>query len=308
MTRKEIIIGSRGSKLALYQSGLVAEELRKTNPDLEFQIRRIRTTGDRILKTPLDRMEGQGVFVKELEEALLAGDIDMAVHSLKDVPTELNPELKLGAVGMRIDARDAFVSRTGRKLAELAEGATVGTGSPRRTLQLKSFRRDIQVRPMRGNIDTRLNKLYSGELDGIILAAAAMLRMGMKDRIAEYLSTDYFLPAVGQGALAVEIRTSDSEMDDLVGRINDEDTWRCIQAERAFLSALGGGCQVPIAALGVTSGNTLRLEGLVAGVKTNRILRAETTGSSATPDGIGQSLADILFAEGAQELISEINI
>ena len=308
MVRKSIIIGSRGSKLALYQTELVVQELKRIYPDVDLHIRKISTMGDRTDKTPIDKIGGQGIFIKELEKALLAGEINMAVHSLKDIPTELGSEFALAAVGMRIDARDAFISRSGRKLSELPERSSVGTGSPRRAVQLKSFRRDIQVCPLRGNIDTRLNKLRSGEFDGIILAAAAMMRMGWEDRITEYLSTDYFLPAVGQGALAVEIRASDREMADMLASINDEATWRSIMAERAFLSALGGGCVVPIAALGTVSGNTLRLEGMVAGVRTNRILRASSSGSSADPESTGQSLAGKLLAEGAQELIAEIQL
>ncbi len=305
MGKSSIIVGSRGSKLALLQTELVVQRLRESYHDLQFHVKRIKTSGDRDRTTSLAQIGGQGIFTKELEEALLSGEIDMAVHSLKDVPTELSPEFKLAAVGMRIDARDAFLSRSGKPLSELPQGACVGTGSQRRAVQLKAFRPDIQIRSLRGNIDTRLSKLYSGELEGIIVAAAAMLRMGWEHRITEYLPVELFLPSAGQGALAVEIRALDQELSTLLSVVNDEPTWQSVQAERAFLSALGGGCRAPIAALGTVTDNSLHLEGMVASTDGSRTLRAAEDGSPAEPEKIGKLLAERLLSLGAQELIAE---
>jgi len=303
--KSSIIVGSRGSKLALLQTELVVQRLRESYHDIQFHVKRIKTSGDRDRTTSLAQIGGQGIFTKELEEALLSGEIDMAVHSLKDVPTELSPEFKLAAVGMRIDARDAFLSRSGKPLSELPQGACVGTGSQRRAVQLKAFRPDIQIRPLRGNIDTRLTKLYSGELEGIIVAAAAMLRMGWEHRITEYLPVELFLPSAGQGALAVEIRALDQELSALLSVVNDEATWQSVQAERAFLSALGGGCRAPIAALGTVTDNSLHLEGMVASTDGSRTLRAAEDGPPAEPEKIGKLLAERLLSLGAQELIAE---
>ncbi len=304
MGKRSIIVGSRGSKLALLQTELVVQQLRESYHDLEFHVKRIKTSGDRDRTSSLAEIGEQGIFIKELEEALLSGEIDMAVHSLKDMPTELSSEFKLAAVGMRIDARDAFLSKSGKPLSELPEGACVGTGSERRAVQLRVCRPDIQIRPLRGNIDTRLSKLYSGELEGIIVAAAAMLRMGWGDRITEYLPIELFLPSVGQGALAVEIGALDQELSGLLSVVNDEPTWQSVQAERAFLSALGGGCRAPIAALGTVADNSLHLEGMVASSDGSRTLRAAEDGAPADPEKIGKLLAEKLLSLGAREFIA----
>jgi hydroxymethylbilane synthase len=302
--KRSIIVGSRGSKLALLQTELVVQRLRESYHDLEFHIKRIKTSGDRYRTTSLAEIGGQGIFIKELEEALLSGEIDMAVHSLKDMPTELSSAFKLAAVGMRIDARDAFLSKSGKPLSEMPAGACVGTGSERRAVQLRAYRPDIQIRPLRGNIDTRLSKLYSGELEGIIVAAAAMLRMGWGDRITEYLPIELFLPSVGQGALAVEIGALDQELSGLLSVVNDEPTWQSVQAERAFLSALGGGCRAPIAALGTVADNSLHLEGMVASSDGSRTIRAAEHGAPADSEKIGKLLAEKLLSLGARELIA----
>jgi len=302
---KSIVVGSRGSKLALLQTELVIQRLKKDYPELDFRVRQIRTKGDSDRRSSLSQMGVQGIFVKELEEALISGEIDIAVHSLKDMPTDISPEFRLAAVGMRIDARDAFVSKNGDSFTTLPQGAIIGTGSERRAVQMKSMRSDIRIRDIRGNIDTRLKKLYSGEYDGIIVAAAALLRMGLKEKIAEYLPINPFLPSVGQGALAVEIEASNKEMYDIVSNVNEEQTWQCVQAERAFLSTLGGGCRTPIAALGTFSGGLLHLEGMVADREGTRILRDEETGAFDTYVNIGRSLARKLLSMGAGELLLE---
>ncbi|GAI07536.1 unnamed protein product, partial [marine sediment metagenome] len=260
---KSIIIGSRGSQLALIQSESVAAKIRELNPSLKVSISKIVTKGDRNRRTHFDRIAGVGIFVKELEEALINGRIDLAVHSLKDVPTQIPQGLRLAAVTERIDPRDVLVSRAG-SLAELPAGSRIGTGSFRRAIQLAGYRPDLEVGNIRGNVGTRLRKVSRGEFDGVILAAAALIRLGWEDQISEYLPLEHFLPAVGQGALSVETRLGDEEIAELISPINHLPTWQGITAERAFLSALGGGCRTPIAALGTVAGNILRLEGMPA--------------------------------------------
>ena len=280
------------------------QQLKRSYPDLEFAIEKIKTSGDRARKASLDRIGGQGVFVKELEEALLAGDIDLAVHSLKDMPTELSPKFKLAAVGMRADPRDVLISKSGACLAELSKGASLGTGSPRRSIQLKALRPDIQIRPLRGNIDTRVRKVHSGELDGAILAAAALLRLGWEEKIAEYLPIEDCLPAAGQGALAVEVRAEDAEMSELAAACNHGPTQQSVAAERAFLQGVGGGCRAPIAALGVVAEGSLRLEGMVASADGGKMLRASQEGSPAAAEQVGRTLAHKLLEMGARELMA----
>lgn len=301
---RRIIVGSRGSKLALIQAESVVTRIKKANPDLEVSINQIVTRGDRNQLIQLDHMSGIGVFVKELEEALLDGQIDLAVHSLKDIPTQIPSGLNIAAVTERLDPRDVLVSR-GERLVDLGAGARIGTGSLRRTVQLSAYHPDLEVCGIRGNVDTRLRKVTDGEYDGVILAAAALERLGWEDRISEYLPTEYFLPAVGQGVLAVETRSDDSKVADIVVPLNDLPAWESITAERAFLSALGGGCRAPIAALGVVNGTVLRLEGMVADIRGKKILRTAAEGSATAPAELGVSLAQQLLDVGAGELLAE---
>lgn len=303
--REKIIVGSRGSKLAMIQTEFVVSHLKAVLPGIDVSISRIVTGGDRNRNVPLENMAGIGFFVKELEEALFAKRIDLAVHSLKDVPTEISPELRLVVITERIDPRDVLVSR-GEKLSELATGSKIGTGSLRRAVQLSSFRQDLAVSGIRGNVDTRMRKVTSGEYDGVILAAAALHRLGWEDKITEYLPTEYFLPAVGQGALVIEARAADTELAGMLAPLNHESTWQSVTAERAFLLALGGGCRAPIAALGTVNGTTLQLEGMVADNKKNRILRSSATGSTSEPENLGLQLAENLFGMGAKELLAEV--
>lgn len=303
--RTKIVVGSRGSKLALIQAESVVAKIREVNPHLKVSISHIVTKGDRNRHTQLDRIDSIGVFVKELEEALLDGRIDLAVHSLKDMPTQINQGLCLVAVTQRLDPRDVLVSRSER-LAELAPGSRVGTGSFRRAVQLASYRPDLEVCSIRGNVDSRLRKVSYGEVDGVILAAAALIRLGWEDKISEYLPLEHFLPAVGQGALAIETRLGDEEIAGLVSPINHLPTWQSVTAERAFLNALGGGCRAPIAAQGTVTGTTLKLEGMVADVSGKKILRASEEGSAMPPEELGVQLAQKMLAMGASELISEV--
>ena len=303
--RRKLIVGSRSSKLAAIQTESVVTKIREANPDLEVSISKIVTKGDRNRRTQLDRMAGIGVFVKEIEEALLDGRIDIAVHSLKDVPTEMPQELCLLAVTERLDPRDVLVSRTGR-LDEIPPGSKIGTGSLRRTVQLAQYRPDLETCGIRGNIDTRLRKVSSGEVDGVILAAAAILRLGWEDKISEYLPIESFLPAVGQGTLVIEARLDDGEVAELVSPINNLPTWQSITAERTFLSALGGGCRAPIAALGTVGYTTLKLQGMVADISGRKVLYASEEGSAMSPEEIGAQLAQKMLNMGASEFISEV--
>lgn len=302
--RRKVIVGSRGSRLALIQAESVVAKLRQVNPDLEISISKVVTQGDRDRHTPLDRVEGVGVFVKELEEALLDGKIDIAVHSLKDMPTEIPQGLGLLAVTERLDPRDVLISKS--RLDELPSGAKIGSGSLRRAVQLTQYRPDLEVCNIRGNVDTRLRKVASGEVDGVIVAAAAILRLGWENRITEYLPLEHFLPAVGQGALVIEARLDDEELAELVSSLNDLSVWQSITAERAFLRALGGGCRAPIAALGTVSNFALRLEGMVADVSQRKILRASEEGSAISPQEVGERLAQKMLGMGASEFISEV--
>jgi hydroxymethylbilane synthase len=299
--KRKLVVGSRGSRLALLQTESVVARIKEVNPDIEVSIIKIVTAGDRSRRR-LDST-GTAIFVKELEEALLEGRIDLAVHSLKDVPTELPPRLCLRAVTERLDPRDALVAKA--KLSELASGARIGTGSLRRTVQLMGCRPDLRARPIRGNIDTRLGKVASGEFDGVIVAAAAMLRLGREERITEYLPLEHFLPAVGQGALAIEARLDDKEVADITSPLNNVTSWQGITAERAFLHALGGGCRAPVAALGTVNGNKLRLEGMVASISGQRVLRAAEEGSAKFAEEIGAKLAERMKGMGAAEIIAE---
>lgn len=303
--RRKLIVGSRSSKLAVIQTKSVVAHIKEANPDLEVSISKIVTKGDRNRRTQLDRMAGIGVFVKEIEEALLDGRIDIAVHSLKDVPTEIPQELCLLAVTERLDPRDVLVSRTGR-LDEIPPGSKIGTGSLRRTVQLAQYRPDLETCGIRGNIDTRLRKVSSGEVDGVILAAAAILRLGWEDKISEYLPIESFLPAVGQGTLVIEARLDDWEMAELISPVNNLPTWQSITAERTFLSALGGGCRAPIAALGTVSNTTLKLQGMVADVSGQDVLYASQEGNAMAPEEIGAQLAQKMLNMGASEFISEV--
>ncbi|MBE0479436.1 MAG: hydroxymethylbilane synthase [Dehalococcoidia bacterium] len=301
--KTRIIVGSRGSKLALRQTDLVLDRLKSFYPEIACQVRVIKTTGDRDLKSVLDEIGGQGVFVKELEAALLSGEIDMAIHSLKDMPSELDMDFKLAAVCMRTDARDAFISSSGLPLAQLPLGASIATGSLRRAAQLRQCRPDIAISPVRGNVDTRLRKLNAGEFDGIIIAAAALARLGWQDRITEYLPIQDFLPAPGQGALAVETRAYDTDLNPCLEVINEEPLWQSITAERAFLRTFGAGCRIPVAAFATVQAGNLRIKGMAASIDGTTMLRDFREGPAPDAERIGRILAESLLGLGARELI-----
>ncbi len=276
---KEIIIGTRGSKLALAQSDEVAFQLKKICSNTSIRIKIIKTKGDKITNVPLSKIGGKGLFIKELEEALLSREIHLAVHSMKDVPTEIPAGLMMGAITKRLDPRDVLISKDGRGLDEIIEGAVIGTSSLRRKVQLTHYRPDLKVIDLRGNIGTRLKKLASqGELQAIVIAAAGLLRLHLEEKITQFLSKDVILPAAGQGALGIEIREDDQEISKIVVNLNDDDSNLAITAERAFLEELGGGCQVPAGVFGWLEGDILKLEGMVAKLDGQKIARAQIEG------------------------------
>ncbi|HAW60629.1 MAG TPA: hydroxymethylbilane synthase [Actinobacteria bacterium] len=302
---KKIVIGTRGSRLALWQANFVAEQLKKI-VSCEIVIKKIKTTGDKILDFPLTRIEGKGLFVKEIETALLNGEVDLAVHSMKDVPTDLPEGLVIGAMMPREDPLDALVSRDGFTLEGLPNGAVIGTSSLRRRAQLLHFRSDFTVTDVRGNLDTRLKKLESGKFDAIVVAAAGLIRMGWSDRITVRISTDVCLPAVGQGAVGVEIRGEDEEMAEPASVINHAETFASISAERALLKRLEGGCQIPIGALGIVEEGELKITAAVANLDGSRLVRHSISGSPGRAEEVGIALAERLLELGANEILSEI--
>jgi hydroxymethylbilane synthase len=304
-TNQVIRLGSRGSKLALWQAEFIQFEIeRRTGRTVE--ITRIKTTGDMILDVPLARVGGKGLFVKEIEESLLSGGIDLAVHSMKDVPTDLPDGLAIVAITRREDPRDAFLSVKYRKFEELPRGAKLGTSSLRRQTQLLGLRPDLSVETLRGNLDTRIRKMEEGRYDAIILAAAGLRRLGWEAKITEYIPEEMSLPAIGQGALGIEIRVDDRDTREAVSFLNDRDTAFAVRAERGFLKRLEGGCQVPIASYGRTEGDGIFLEGMVGRPDGSEIIRGNARGSTSDPEALGAGLAEQLLARGAREILDEV--
>jgi len=287
------------------QTELVLAELGRRFPDRQFRVLEIRTTGDRRPDVSLAAIGGQGVFVKELEAALRSRRVDLAVHSLKDVPADIGDGLILAAVTERGDVRDAVVTRDNRPLAELPSGARVGTGSLRRAVQVRALRPDLKVVDLRGNVDTRLRKVEEGQVDAAVLAAAGLARLGYLERAAEVLDTGAMLPAIGQGALTLEARADDAEVLEMASALDHREARLATTAERAFLARLGGGCRLPIAALGTMDGDSLRLRGLIADPGGQRILRGDTAGPASDAEAVGTALAEHLLSQGAAELIAE---
>lgn len=289
MTR--ITLGTRGSQLARWQTNWVANQLRAHVPDLEIVITLITTQGDRVLDTPLSQIGDKGLFTREIETALIDHRIDAAVHSLKDLPTDLPAGLTLAAICAREDVRDAIVSRLNIGLDALPRGARVGTSSLRRAAQLRAHRPDLKIVNMRGNVDTRLHKSLTDEYDAVVLAVAGLVRLGFANRITELLSLDVMLPAPGQGALAIETRADDANTRALVNQLDHAPTRAATNAERAFLRALGGGCQLPVAAYGQVDADTLHLRGLIASEDGAHVSRGELRGATTDADLLGAKLA-----------------
>ncbi|MFO7570844.1 MAG: hydroxymethylbilane synthase [Smithellaceae bacterium] len=298
-----IKIGTRGSKLALAQANAVMESLKKAAPEITAEICVIKTKGDILQDVSLLQIGGQGVFVKEIEEALLAGVIDLAVHSMKDVPGETPENLLFAAILPREDARDVLVFRDKIKFESMPKGARIGTGSLRRGAQLKSFMPDVEIVPLRGNIDTRLKKIETENLTGVILAAAGMKRLGYAEVISQFLPTEIMLPAVGQGALGLQVRKTDRELAALCARLNSATTAAEVTAERSYLRALGGGCRLPIAAYGLLEKQRLSLEGLVANPDGTAVVRDKVWGTIDEAEAMGKKLADMIMEKGGRTLL-----
>ncbi len=301
-----IRIATRKSALALWQAEFVQAELRRHHPQLQVELVPMSTQGDKILDTPLAKIGGKGLFVKELETAILEDRADIAVHSMKDVPVEFPPGLMLSTICQREDPRDAFVSNQFRSLSELPPGAVVGTSSLRRQCQLKALRPDLQVRDLRGNVNTRLSKLDNGEFAAIILAAAGLIRLGFAKRIASYLAVDSSLPANGQGAVGIECRSDDAQVQALLAPLEHAQTRSCVLAERAMNRGLQGGCQVPIGAFALQEGEQLWLRGLVGSLDGQQIIRDEIRGPVSAAEQLGQQLAKQLLAQGADAILAAV--
>ncbi|WP_223591119.1 hydroxymethylbilane synthase [Neobacillus bataviensis] len=303
---RKIIVGSRRSKLALTQTNWVIEQLKKIDPRFEFEIKEIVTKGDKILDVTLSKVGGKGLFVKEIEQAMLDKEIDMAVHSMKDMPAVLPEGLTIGCVPFREDHRDALISRDHVKLNDLKPGAIIGTSSLRRSAQLLAQRPDLEIKWIRGNVDTRLEKLKSEEYDAIILAAAGLSRLGWaSDVVTEFIDADICIPAVGQGALSIECREDDKELHELFEKFTCKKTERAVRAERAFLQKMEGGCQVPIAGFArIDENDEIVLNVLVGSPEGQEIFKEELRGQN--PEELGVQAADLLTQKGAKDLIDRV--
>lgn len=301
----QLRIGTRGSALALWQAEWVKAQLLAAHEELAVELLVIKTTGDKILDVPLAKVGGKGLFVKEIEEALLDGKADLAVHSVKDMPAELPEGLHLAVMPPREDPRDALISRNGAGLEALPHGARVGTSSLRRAAQLLHLRPDLRIETLRGNVDTRLRKLESEGFDAIVLAAAGLKRMELSHVVSEYLEPERMLPAVGQGALGIETRTGDAFTNEMVASLAHPETMTIVRAERAFLKRLEGGCQVPIGAHATMEGETLILTGMVADLEGVRLIRKELRGDAKQPEVVGERLAEVILESGGAEILAE---
>jgi len=305
MAPKLLRIGTRASQLALWQANWVKSELEKKYPGMEVTLTKIKTIGDKILDVPLAQVGGKGLFVKEIEEAMLRDEIDIAVHSMKDVPTEFPEGLGLYCITEREDPRDAVISRN-IKFADLPHGARIGTSALRRQAQLLKVRPDLEMVIIRGNVETRIRKLEDDKLDAVILAAAGLKRLGFTDKVAEYLDADFSIPAIGQGALGIECRLADPVITETIAFFNHPATSYAVRAERALLKRCQGGCQVPIAAHAIVTGDQLRLVGFIAAVDGQRSIKGEINGSAEQCEELGMLLADQLLASGGKEILEEV--
>ena len=306
MSRSTLILGTRGSKLAVHQSQWVQARLQELAPGLTISLQRIQTSGDKILDVPLAKIGGKGLFVKEIEDALLSKEIDLAVHSMKDVPTALPEGLDILCVPPREDPRDALITRDGCRLDQLKPGARIGTSSLRRQAQLLHYRPDFTIEMLRGNLDTRLRKLREGQFDAIVLAAAGLRRLSWDAEITEYLPVHLSLPAIAQGALGIEARSDDTFVRELLSRFEHRPTRITVTAERALLHRLEGGCQVPIAAHAALEGDRLTVDGLVASVDGRRVIRHQIQGPASEAQALGTKLAERLLADGGDVILKEI--
>lgn len=299
-------IGTRGSALALAQATLVQQQIQQRYPEITVDLVIIKTTGDKIQDVPLAKIGGKGLFTKEIELAILAGEVDLGVHSMKDVPTEVPAGLVIGITTVREDPRDAFISKKYRALPEIPPGGRIGTGSLRRKAQLLHLRPDLEIVPLRGNVDTRLRKLAEENLDAVILATAGLRRLGRAGEITAIIPAATMVPAIGQGALGLEYRQDDAETRELLAFLDHPATKVAVAAERAFLARLEGGCQVPIAAYGEIQNGAIVLDGLIGDLTGSRIFREQLSGPPAEAAALGRRLAERLLARGGAEILSEV--
>ena len=303
MERRELVIGTRGSKLALWQSEYIKAKVEALT-GLPVNPKIIKTTGDKILDVPLAKVGGKGLFTKELEVELLAGTVDLCVHSMKDVPTELPEGLVIAAMPERVDPRDVLVSGAGYDLTTLPEGGRVGTSSLRRVAQIRALRPDVEIVDVRGNLDTRMRKAEDGEVDAVVLAAAGITRMGWAERITGYIPTTQMVSAVGQGAIGIEIREDDEFMLHVMERIGHPETMECVTAERVVMRKLEGGCQVPIGAYARYEDDTLTMDAVVGSVDGTHIVREQLCGDAGQPEALGEAMVERLLALGAGEILA----
>jgi hydroxymethylbilane synthase len=307
MESRKIKIGSRGSPLALWQSNWIKDQLESRNPDIPVEIVIIKTSGDKIQDVPLAKIGGKGLFVKELEEALLRKDVDFAVHSMKDMPIKFPFALCIASVTKRENPFDALISRNNIKLNDLPKGAKIGTGSLRRASQLLHYRPDLNLIPLRGNVETRIKKLETEGLDAIILATAGLIRLGWGDKISEIISPEILLPAMGQGAVGIEARKHDVDNQILLADMDDENTHLALDAERAVVTQLEGGCNVPIGAFATIEGNEMTLRGLVASLDGKTLYKKELKGDKVNAVALGNEMGNALLDMGGDKIMHEIN-
>jgi len=303
---KPVVIGTRGSKLALWQAEWVRSAFRQDFPGVAVELSVIKTQGDKILDVPLAQVGGKGLFVKEIEEALLQGRADVAVHSMKDMPSEIPAGLAIGAVPEREIPFDVLISRNGLALRQIPAGGVIGTSSLRRAAQLRHLRPDLEVVPLRGNVETRIRKLDTDQLAAVVLAAAGVKRLGLGHRVTEHLDDESMLPAVGQGALCIEVREADPRIGPMVAALDHPATRTVVSGERAFLKRLQGGCQVPIAGYGRLEGALFMLTGLVADVDGSTVIKHRLSGPASSAERIGFELAEILLSRGADEILKNL--
>ena len=302
----KIVLGTRGSKLALWQAHYVADLIKMSSPETEVEIEVIKTTGDKILDVALSKIGDKGLFTKELELALTDGRVDLCVHSMKDVPSVLPDGLIIAAMPPRVDVRDALVAHDTQILETLPAGSKVGTGSLRRLAQLRNLRRDIEYVDLRGNLDTRLGKVKSGELDAVVLASAGITRMGWQDTITQYIPTEQMVSAVGQGAIGIEIREDDTTLLEICGRIACKDTMRAVEAERYIMRVLEGGCQVPIGAYARLEEDGFTIDALVASLDGSNLIRSTVSGSEEDSLTLAQTVVEDLLSQGALKILNDI--
>lgn len=304
---QNITIGTRGSQLALWQANFIKSAIEELFPEIRINLKIIKTKGDKILDRPLAMVGGKGLFVKEIELALTRGDIDLAVHSMKDMPGELPDGLMIGAVPKRENPFDVLLSKKGKLLQDYAKGAVVGTSSLRRASQIRHIRPDLEIRSIRGNLDTRVKKLKSGEYDAIVLAAAGLIRMGQADEITEYLDETVMLPAVGQGALCIETRDNDERTALIMKKLDHRETRMCVMGERAFLRQIEGSCHIPVACFAKIAGGEIVMNAAVASEDGSRMIKQQIISPALDAESAGKTLADRLLENGGREILESLN-